>query len=266
MPRRSAICLFALTLACTFAAQSATAQEYDAALAQGHARTLSLVARPSVESTQISVVINPGRRSNAGLPADLRAARTAMLDGVDIPPDLLRSLAERGDGLAAQKYVRLLTADPVASASDIAYFATLAVTTGRVWTLPDAVAAMRLLDPATEPADRIRAYVAMLYPHAWAGNAIALDAVIDLNGEGRLFGPLSATTRARILAADALIGDRRAVFRMALNLLDQPALSDADRALARGYLEQATASNHLGVRVTADTLLARLDAAGALTQ
>jgi len=212
------------------------------------------------------VVINPGRRSNAGLPADLRAARTTMLEGVDIAPDLLRRLAEGGDGLAAQKYVRLLTADLAASASETAYFATLAVMTGRLWTLPDAVAAMRLLDPATEPADRIRSYYAMLYPHAWAGNALALAAVIDLNGESRLFGPLSEATRARILAADALIGDRRAALRLALTLLGQPALSDADRALARIYLKQATASNHLGVQVTADTILARLDATGALTQ
>jgi len=51
MPRRSSIRLVALTLAYAIAAQSATAQESDAAPAPGYARTLSLVAQPSVQST-----------------------------------------------------------------------------------------------------------------------------------------------------------------------------------------------------------------------
>lgn len=228
-------------------------------VAEDHARTLSLMAAPSPESRQVSVTVRPGRQSNAGLSAELRDARVQMLTGAGIAPDLLRALADQGDGLAAQKYVRhLLADDRSATDSDIAYYATLAVTTGRVWTLPDAVAAMRKLDPATEPPARIGAYYAMLYPHAWAGNTLALDAVIDLNGEGRLFGPLSEATRLRILDADALIGDGRAVLRMALMLLGQSAPGDADMALARDYLTRAAASGHLAVQVTATTLLAQL--------
>ena len=265
MPR-SAQTLFAFVLACALGPLPAVAQDVAGTLADGYARTLSLMAQPSVAAMQVSVVVNPGRHSNAGLAAELRAARTAMLEGGDIGPDLLRRLAERGDGLAAQKYVRLLVVDPAATASDIAYFAALAVTTGRVWTLPEAVAAMRELDPATEPPDRVRAYFTMLYPHAWAGNALALDAVIDLNGPGRLFGPLSEATRARILQADALVGDGRAVLRLALNLLGQADLTAQETALAHSYLVQAAASNHLGVQVTASHILQQLDAAAVLSQ
>ncbi len=63
--------------------------------------------------------------------------------------------------------------------------------TGRIWPLQDAITAMHQLDPATEPSDRIQMYIQTLYAHALAGNALALDAVVDLNGEGRLFGPMS---------------------------------------------------------------------------
>lgn len=228
------------------------------------ARTLSLNMPVDPASRLVSVTVRPGRATNAGLTDDLRFARTAMLEGQDISPVQLRALADLDDGLAAQKYVRYLLAQmPGASASDIAYYASVAVRTGRVWTLPDAVAAMRLLDPATEPPERIRAYVEMLYPHAWAGNSIALDAVIDLNGEGRLFGALSDATRAKILEADAAFGGGRATMRMALAILSQDRMSDTDRALARDYLTRSAAHDNLSVSVTATNLLALMEGGAA---
>ena len=224
---------------------------------QTYAQQLTLLMPPDPADRQISVVVTPGLASNYGLTDALKASRGAMLAGQDISPADLRALADRNDGLAALRYVRLLLADPTATPSDIAYYATVAVGTGRVWPLPDAVAAMRLLDPATEPADRIRAYVRMLYPHAWAGNALALDAVIDLNGAGRLFGPLSEETRLKILAQDAANGDGRAVMRMALALLSQPSRTLAEEALVDDYLIRAAAVvDNLAISVTATNILA----------
>ena len=227
------------------------------AQAQTYAHQLPLLMPPDPADRQISVVVAAGLASNAGLPDDLRLARTEMLAGKDISPAALRALADRNDGLAAQKYLRLLLIDPTATPSDIAFYGTVAVRTGRVWSLPESVAAMRLLDPATEPVERIRDYVRMLYPHAWAGNALALDAVIDLNGEGRLFGALSEETRLKILEQDAANGDGRAVMRMALNLLSQPSRTPAEEALVDDYLTRAAAIvDNLSISVTATNILA----------
>ena len=220
-----------------------------------YAHQLTLLMPPYPADRQISVVVTPGLASNEGLSDVLKLARQAMQDGTDISPADLRALADRNDGLAALKYLRLLLADPSATASDIAYYGTIAAGTGRVWSLPAAIDAMRLLDPATEPVDRTRAYVRVLYPHAWAGNALALDAVIDLNGEGRLFGALSEETRLKILAQDAVNGDGRGVMRMALNLLSQFSRTPAEEALVDDYLTRAAAVDNLAVSVTATNML-----------
>lgn len=213
-------------------------------------------------SAKISVVVTPGLTKMSRLPgAELRKARKAMQEGVEIPDSQLRELADRGDGLAAQKYVRRLVPQGLAAhASDIAYYGSIAVATGRVWTLPEAVAAMRLLDPATEPSNRKKKYIAMLYPHAWAGNSLALDAVIDLNGEGRLFGPMSAATRAKIEAQGQKAGDGRVALRQAVALLQIPAPTAADLDAAHGYLNMAAKSGLLSVRAIAVNLLAQMDA------
>ena len=214
-------------------------------------------------SRQISVKVSAGLTKTRKLPTPaLRAARKAMLAGTEIGPADLRALADHGDGLAAQKYVRLLaTAIPPADPSDIAYYGSLAVSTGRVWSLPQAVAAMRQLDPETEPSKRKRAYIAMLYPHAWAGNTLALDAVIDLNGEGRLFGPMSEATRKRILEVDAKTGGR-IFLRLALGLMQKPDRSPAEDAQLRDYLARAAKTDNLAVKTTSSNLLALLDGAG----
>lgn len=247
MAHRVVKCL--VVLACTALPHTVLAQ------VQTNAQQLTLLMPPDPADRQISVVVTPGRASNAGLPDLLKLVRQAMLDGAEIAPADLRALADLNDGLAAQRYVRLLLADPTSTPSDIAYYGTIAVGTGRVWSLPAAVAAMRLLDPATEPVERTRAYVRMLYPHAWAGNAIALDAVIDLNGEGRLFGALSEETRLKILAQDAINGDGRGVMRMALALLSLPNRTPEQEALVDDYLARAAAVEYLAVRVTAANLI-----------
>jgi len=227
--------------------------------------TITLDIPADAASRQISVKVTPGLAHTRKLPtAALRVARRTMLDGKDIGADDLRALADQNDGLAALKYTRLLVASG-ATASDIAYYGSIAVATGRVWVLPDTVAAMRRLDPGAESAARKNAYVAMLYPHAWAGNGLALDAVIDLNGEGRLFGPMSDATRLRILEQGEANGDGRAALRLALTLLqarpptasgpDASGRNAADDALLRDYLERAMAGSNLEVRATAANLL-----------
>ena len=224
--------------------------------AQTPAPAIVLDIPAATASRQISVKVTPGLTHTKKLPnAALRTARQTMLDGRDISPDDLRALADHNDGLAALKYTRLLVASGSATASDIAYYGSIAVSTGRVWVLRDAVDAMRRLDPATEPAARKKAYLAMLYPHAWAGNGLALDTVIDLNGEGRLFGPMSDATRQRILEQGDANGDGRAALRLALMLLQTPTGTADDDALLRDYLGRAMAGNNLEVQTIAANLL-----------
>ena len=207
---------------------------------------------------QISVTVDKGLTRTSRLPAALRQARRDLQADKVLPDTDLRALADHRDGLAAQTYVRRLVKVPTpdaATRSDIAFYASIAVASGRVWTLPDAVAAMLTLDPATEPRDRIKTYMAMLYPHAWAGNALAQDALIALNGPGRLFGPMSAKTRARLLEVGHKAGDGRVALQLAMVALRDP----ADPAFARICLTEAQSSKHLAIRTTAAALLAGLD-------
>lgn len=226
------------------------------------AQTLPMTIPADKARRQISVVVDPGLTRTAKLPTeDLRQARRDMQAGKVISDENLRALAERWDGLAAQKLARNLVAqNNPANASDIAYFASIAVSTGRVWTLPEAVQAMAALDPKTEPPKRIKVYNNMLTAHAWAGNSLALDALIDLNGEGKLFGPMSAETRKKILAQGAKNGDGRVDLRMAANLLQQPTVSEDDRSQAIVYLNSAMASDNFAVKTTAANILANLQA------
>ena len=220
---------------------------------------------PDPANAQISVTVTKGLVQSGKLPTvALREARQAMQNGTEIGPADLRALAEHWDGLAAQKYVRYLLAnDPGATPSDIAYFGTIAVSTGRVWTLPAVIEALHRLDPATEPTPRIKAYIAMLYPHAWAGNSLALDAVIDLNGEGRLFGPMSAATQKKITDQGNKAGDGRVPLRLALALLQKPARTEAEMETAKRYLAVARGASNLEVTAIAINLL-NLIASGGL--
>jgi len=230
-----------------------------------HAQNLiTMPTPPDAAHAQVSVVVTKGLTRTAKLPTPaLREARQAMIDGKEITPDALKALADHWDGLAAQKYVRYLLAEvPDATASDIAYYGTIAISTGRVWTLPQVVDALKRIAPATEPPARIKAYFAMLYPHAWAGNSLALDAVIDLNGAGKLFGPMSAATQKRILEQGEKGGDGRIPLRLALVLLQKPDRTEADTELAKHYLTLAEAASNLVVRTTAADLLGLIEIGG----
>ncbi len=227
------------------------------ALGPGILNTLIPAAR---ESREIVVVVEPGLTSMAGLPTNLRAARTAMHDGLPVTDADLRALALRGDGLAALRLMRRMgDGSAEASASDIAYFGAIALRTGRAGALAPMVDALLQLDPATEPPERIATAIQALLPQAWAGNALALDAVIDLNGPGRLFGELSAGTLARIEEQATLAGDGRAFLRLAIQAMQAPD-DPAARARAEDYLRRAAVTDHLGVKATVEALLAQLAA------
>jgi hypothetical protein len=211
---------------------------------------------------KISVITaTPLSGTNKLPPGDMRKARKAMIAGAEISDQMLRDLADQGDALAAQKYVQRLVDRGISrNASDIAYYGSFAVGTGKVFLLKDTIAAMRLLDPATEPQARRDAYVAMLYPHAWAGNTLALDAVIGMNGEGRLFGPMTDETRAKFTEVGERLGGPRFALRQALIYLQNQPLTAGDRAEARRSLAIAAQSDDLSIRVTAENLLRQLDA------
>jgi hypothetical protein len=227
------------------------------------AQTADIAVPAPLDATasKISVVVFPTLSNTKKLPAPaLRQARKDMLDDKPISDDDLRALAQHHDGLAAQKLVqRLVAAGGSATASDIAYYGSIAVSTGRVQSLRVAVAAMAQLDPATEPAERIKVYSTMLYAHAWAGNPLALDAVMRLNGEGNLFGPLSDKTRAKIEEQGRKAGDGRIPLWLGTNLMARSDAVPTDLHRAKDYLLQATSSDLLSVKTTAANLLVVLE-------
>lgn len=235
-----------------------------------HEPIIPNVIAPDAQGALISVTVERGLTSSKRLRSQaLRKARSALHEGEPVSEEDLRALSLAGDGLAAQRYVRVLKAGKAAAdPSDIAYFSAVAVGTGRIWTIKTMIAAMHELDPATEPRARIRKYINVLYPHAWAGNQPALDAVVAFNGEGRLFGPLSESTRSRILAQSQENGDGRIELGMAVRLLERvrasgaPAdetLTGGDLAQAHALLKRAEASMHLGVSTSAQNFLRLMD-------
>lgn len=220
-----------------------------AALAEAPPPALTLPFPHDDQALAIGVAVSDGLRSMARVPTEaLREARRAMQDGQDIAPGDLRALADLGDGLAAQRLVRLLQTTG-GSDSDVAHYAGVAVATGRIAALPAMVDAMGRLDPATEPPPRIAGLVAALYPQAWAGNPLALEAVVQLNGEGRLFGALSDATRARLVEMAESRGDGRLFLTMALH--ETPAGAGFD-----DYIRRAAEGSNPMVRLAAETLLA----------
>lgn len=252
------LCLALIVLVCAALSLPVAAQTQSAPIIP------NLIA-PNTSTELISVAVDRGLTSSKRLrSAALRQARTRLHDGGDVSSDELRALADAGDGLAAQRYVRILQGNDGANASDIAYFSSIAVGTGRIWTMGAMIDAMHRLDPATEPRERVRKYISVLYPHAWGGNTRALEAVAEFNGEGRLFGPLSQSTRDRILTEARKSGDGRIELGMAMGLLERAAATDASDvgtlAQARVLLEQAGASTHLAVATTAQNLLRLMDA------
>lgn len=212
------------------------------------------------DSREISVVVDRGLTRTNNLPTrELREARIAMLEGATLEPELLQRLADRRDSLAALRYVDVLMERGLQeNASDIAYYAAIAVGAGRVWALPEMVSALKLLDPETEPRDRIRKYMQVLYPHAWAGNTMALDAVIDFNGEGRLFGPLSSSTAAKIENELLESEDGRGDLKIAISVLRKSDLSQQDREKALMHLHKAKEAENLAVATTAVNLIEQL--------
>jgi hypothetical protein len=230
------------------------------ALTPGPAKTIVFTLPPDKSRRNVSVVVREGLRSMALVPTpELKLHRKAMQEGREIPDYALRSLAELWDGMAALRLVRKLAEEgEAARPADIAWYGTIAVSTGRIWPLEDTIAAMHKLDPATVPVDRLQAFSEMLLAHAWAGNSLALDAVIDHSGPGRLLGPMSAEVLARILERDAANGDGRIALRLAIALWQNADSPAAANATLQEYLDRAISGNNLVVRTTALNLSAQI--------
>ena len=233
---------------------------------QTHVPIIPNLIAPSHEGVQVSVIVDRGLTSNRSLRSSMRAARNRMHKGGDVTAAEFLALANAGDGLAAQRYVRMMLNDKETKAdpSDLAYFSAIAVGTGKVWTLRTMIDAMHKLDPKTEPPARVRKYIKVLYPHAWAGNTLALQAVVEFNGEGRLFGPLSDKTRQRIQQVAAKHGDGRIELGIAVGMLERiraAATPDPkDARYARVLLEKAAKSGHLAVATSAQNYLHLMNA------
>lgn len=214
------------------------------------------IPRAEVQNDTV-MIVDRGLTKTRYLPTEvLKSRRIAMLDGQVLSDGELISLAERKDSLAALKYTqRLWDRGVEAHASDIAYYGSIAAAAGRKSAFHKMLRAMYLLDPATEPSARKRQLISVLYPNAWNGNTQALDAVVDFNGEGKLFGALSNKTRLRILTA-AKSGDGRVELRMAVNLLNTKTRTPDDEEQAIWLLERAQQSSTLSVAATAQNLIA----------
>lgn len=229
--------------------------------AVGQSTSLPVPIPLDKESRQVSVVVDEGLKSMSRLPKSLKDARQAMFDGAQVEAEDLKRLADYKDTLAAAKYVEILMARGIENApSDVAYYSSIAVGGGRVWVLPEMVQAMRLLDPKTEPKARISQYIKVLYPHAWAGNSLALEAVMEFNGEGRLFGPLSSATKAKIDAQLEMQEVGHFDLQRAVNILRKPNLTKEELGEARALLDRASQAEHLAVATTAANLLEQLSA------
>lgn len=225
------------------------------------AQTIPIPIYDDKEKRLVSVEVIRGLERTTSLDdPELRDARRRMNAGETISDEHLRGLAENRDGLAAIKYVERLVEKGVReNASDIAFFASTAVGTGRVWPLPEMIDAMRYIDPATEPEERIKRYIAVIYAHAWAGNSLALDAVIEFNGPGKLFGEMGNATRRRLEEQARLADNGRIELRLALKLLETESLSEREQDLVRGYLETVSKSEVLGMRAIALNLTGLLE-------
>ena len=237
----------------------------------------------SKESRLINVVVDPGLKSMSALPTqELRDARAAFTAKQPVSPDILRRLAELRETMAAARYVEYLSGLRQVEAvdalgqpmlqmlpstgeipgytgknynSDVAYFGAIAVGGGRNWVLDDMLEAMRFLDPATEPRARINTYIKMLYPQAWAGNELALDAVIEFNGEGKLFGRLSERTRLKIEDTLSNLGTGRGEMKRALAILSRTNRTQSDIDEAIPLLRVAQGSETLAIATMATNLI-----------
>ncbi|MEM8870986.1 MAG: hypothetical protein AAF848_15075 [Pseudomonadota bacterium] len=208
------------------------------------------------ESRAISAVSIQKLRHTRHLPHRyLRVARKAMIAGLDIDDNDMARLGDHKDGLAAKRYAaRLIARDPVAHASDIAYYSAIAAGTGRIYALDDMIAAMHHLDPVSEPWSRRHMLIKVLYSHAWAGNVMALDAVIAFNGEGTLFGPMSDATRARVLRHGA-VHDGRAELLLAMKLMARGDVRPPVLQQAMDYLQRGAESRDLTISTTSRNLI-----------
>lgn len=209
----------------------------------------------SAESRKISVVVDRGITHTNQLPSRLRPIRKAMVGGAEMSDADLRSLAERGDGLAALWLTKRLVAEGLPEhKAEIAFLASIAAGAGRVSTLDEMIEALYLLQPGQLPRAKLRKVIRVLYAHAWAGNTRALGAVIDLNGPDRLFGAMSETTRDRLLATGRELGTGQIELRLALKLLTETPDDAAARTRALGYLIRAERMGDLAVRTMAQNL------------
>lgn len=216
---------------------------------------------------RIAVTLRPGITDMRQIAeVRLRVLRGRMHRGVPVPSAGLRALADRGDGLAAQRYVQRLAAEPLPRRNHrlIAQYAAIAVGSGRVWTLDEMIASMRFLDPAGTPGWLRTRLMQVLYAHAWAGNTRALRAVEEFNGPGTLFGPMSRGTRDRLIAVSSRAGDGQVALRLALRALEAvpegETLTPAGARDLDALLTRAEAAEPLGAQVAARTLRALSEA------
>ena len=225
------------------------------------AQTIPIPLYDDKEKREISVVVTPGlARTTALRSEELRDARRAMNAGEEISEELLRGLADNRDSFAAIKLVDILVAKGVRdNASDIAFYGSVAVAAGRIHALPEMVEAMRHLDPETEPEERVRKHISVIYAHAWAGNSLALDAVIEFNGPGALFGEMGNVTRRRLEEQARLAETGRIELRLALRMMERGDLSEREVTIVRGYLDNVENSTVLGMKAIGLNLKGLLD-------
>lgn len=207
------------------------------------------------ERKKISVVVTRGVTHTRQLPRQLQSTRKAMLAGRPMVDEQLRDLAKAHDSLAALRYTKRLMARD-GSPAEIAYYASLAAAGGRASVFDDMVKALYSLRPGDMEKTRLSHVISVLYGYAFAGNTLALDAVMDLNGPKALFGEMSPKTRERLLSEGLEIGDGRIELRLAMQAISERTVPTQ---VIVGYLLRAERMGDLAVRTTAENLRRHID-------
>lgn len=216
-------------------------------------------ALPGIVTRVDFVFDNAVRRTNDLPTAALRAARRQMIGGGNIRSRDLRALADAGDGLAAFRYAKLLqewdTPDPNGAAA--LYYATAAYA-GRAFAVPP-LARLLKTEGANYSASRLAHCLNAMTVQALSGNPEAATHLGQMFLEGVPFGRDLAKAQTYLAMAEGG-GSPKALLKLGVVLMSDPADVAMGHVGARSALTLAASGEDLSARVTAENLLRLIDA------
>lgn len=215
---------------------------------------LLLMAAPLV------IYSTPASAQVQQLPTEhLRALRKRMNSGAEMSNRDLRELADAADGMAAFQYAKRLEATGKDTLlPDAAHYYAIASYTDRDYAVKR-LASLLNSDKVTLGPGRLRSALDALTRQATTGNTDAAIALSQMYDRGHPFGRDPVAMR-RWLAEAAKAGSGPAALKLALALMLPQDGALPDLAAAREALTLLATQDNPGMKATAATLLARLDA------